>query len=84
MAIGLANTTTAQFPYAGATVASVIFAAVAIFETMGPPIVARALRWSGDAPAAGTSSPPAAHAHPGEPATETTKTEETGEPPRVP
>jgi NhaP-type Na+/H+ and K+/H+ antiporter len=49
MAIGLANTTTAQFPYSGSVVASVVFAAVAIFETLGPPVVARALYWSGDA-----------------------------------
>ena len=49
MAIGLANTTTAQFPYSGSVVASVVFAAVAIFETLGPPVVACALYWSGDA-----------------------------------
>ena len=49
MAIGLANTTTTQFPYSGSVVASVVFAAVAILETMGPPMVARALFWSGDA-----------------------------------
>jgi hypothetical protein len=49
MAIGLANTTTAQFPYSGSVVASVVFAAVAILETVGPPMVARALFWSGDA-----------------------------------
>jgi|TARA_B110000208_G_scaffold185856_1_gene241650 Kef-type K+ transport system membrane component KefB len=50
MAIGLANTTAEQFPYSGAVVASVVFAAVAVFETIGPPVVARALRWAGDVP----------------------------------
>ena len=50
MAIGLANTTADQFPYSGAIVASVVFAAVAVFETIGPPVVARALRWAGDVP----------------------------------
>ena len=48
MAIGLANNTVAQFPRLGAEVASIVLAAVAIFETMGPPLVARALRWAGE------------------------------------
>lgn len=48
MAIGLANTTVAQFPARGAEVASIVLAAVAVFETIGPPLVARALRWSGE------------------------------------
>lgn len=48
MAIGLANTTLAQFPETGALVASVVLAAVAVFETLGPPAVARALRWAGE------------------------------------
>lgn len=46
MAIGLANTMTAQFPIRAAEVASIVFAAVAVFETIGPPVVARALRWA--------------------------------------
>lgn len=48
MAIGLANTMTAQFPVRAAEVASIVFAAVAVFETLGPPVVARALRWAGE------------------------------------
>ena len=46
MAIGLANTTVSQFPVVGFKVASIVMAAVAVFETLGPPVVARALRWA--------------------------------------
>lgn len=48
LAIGLVNTTTTLFPEEGMIVGSVILAAVAVLETVGPPIAARALRWSGD------------------------------------
>ncbi|WP_353400163.1 cation:proton antiporter [Hydrogenophaga sp. 5NK40-0174] len=48
MAIGLAQTTSEQFPLIGAQVASIVLAAVAVFETIGPPIVARALAWAGE------------------------------------
>lgn len=48
LAIGLVNTTMSLFPHEGAVVSSVVLAAVAIFETIGPPICARALRSSGD------------------------------------
>lgn len=48
MAIGLAQHTSEQFPKLGAEVASIVLAAVAVFETIGPPIVARALRWAGE------------------------------------
>ena len=48
LAIGLVNTTLALFPEKGALVGSVVLAAVALLETVGPPIAARALRWSGD------------------------------------
>ena len=48
MAIGLANTMSAQFPVRAAEVVSIVFAAVAVFETIGPPVVARALRWAGE------------------------------------
>jgi len=48
MAIGLANTTMSQFPIVGLEVASIVFAAVAVFETLGPPVVARALRWANE------------------------------------
>ena len=72
LAIGLVNTTVQLFPIEGAIVSSVVLAAVAVLETIGPPIAARALRWSGDelradahgnhAPAA--SAAPAAHPTP--------------------
>lgn len=48
LAIGLVNTTVALFPTEGAVVSAVVFAAVAILETVGPPIAAQALQWSGD------------------------------------
>ncbi len=48
MAIGLAQTTNEQFPAIGAQVASIVLAAVAVFETIGPPVVARALAWAGE------------------------------------
>lgn len=48
LAIGLVNTTLTLFPEKGALVGSVVLAAVALLETVGPPIAARALRWSGD------------------------------------
>lgn len=48
MAIGLAHITVAKFPLVGAEVASIVLAGVAIFETLGPPVVARALRWAGE------------------------------------
>lgn len=62
MAIGLANIMLTTFPVLGSEVAAIVLAGVAIFETVGPPIVGRALRWSGDA---GARAAPAA-----EPATE--------------
>lgn len=48
LAIGLVNTTVALFPTHGGVVGSIVLAAVAVMETVGPPIAARALRWSGD------------------------------------
>jgi hypothetical protein len=48
LAIGLVNTTLSLFPEQGALVGAVVLAAVALLETVGPPIAARALRWSGD------------------------------------
>lgn len=48
LAIGLVNTTLNLFPEKGAVVGSIVLAAVALLETIGPPIAARALRWSGD------------------------------------
>jgi Kef-type K+ transport system membrane component KefB len=48
LAIGLVNTTVALFPLHGGVVSSIVLAAVAVMETIGPPIAARALRLSGD------------------------------------
>ncbi len=49
LAIGLVNTTTHLMPELGPQVAAIVMAAVAIFETIGPPITAYALRLSGEA-----------------------------------
>ena len=46
MAIGLANAAAVEFPISGAVIASIVFAAVAVFEALGPPIVARSLFWA--------------------------------------
>lgn len=48
LAIGLVNTTVSLFPADGAVVSAIVLAAVAVLETVGPPIASRALRWSGD------------------------------------
>ena len=56
LAIGLVNTTVTLFPQHGAVVSSIVLAAVAVMETLGPPIAARALRLSGDT-LAGDDSP---------------------------
>jgi Kef-type K+ transport system membrane component KefB len=48
LAIGLVNTTTTLFPAHGAVVGSIVLAAVAVVEAIGPPIVMFALRLSGD------------------------------------
>lgn len=48
LAIGLVNTTVSLFPNQGAVVGSIVLAAVAVMETLGPPIASRALLWSGD------------------------------------
>lgn len=48
LAIGLVETTLDLFPGRGAIVASIVLAGVAVMETIGPPIAARAFRWSGD------------------------------------
>ena len=49
LAIGLVQTTSALLPNLGGRVAAVVLAAVAVFETVGPPLAAFALRLSGDA-----------------------------------
>ena len=49
LAIGLVQTTTQLAPALGAEVGAIILAAVAVFETIGPPIAAYAMRLSGEA-----------------------------------
>lgn len=49
LAIGLVQTTNGLVPELGAQVATLVLAAVAVFETLGPPVAAFALRLSGDA-----------------------------------
>lgn len=62
LAIGLVQTTTTLMPELGAQMAVLVLAAVAVFETIGPPIAAYALRLSGDAgkalPGSADSVPP--------------------------
>jgi Kef-type K+ transport system membrane component KefB len=48
LAIGLVNTTESLLPQAAAMVSAIVLAAVAIFETIGPPIAAFAFRMSGE------------------------------------
>lgn len=49
LAIGLVQTTTQLAPELGARVSAIVLAAVAVFETIGPPIAAFALRMAGEA-----------------------------------
>lgn len=49
LAIGLVQTIAGMMPVLGAQVSALVLAAVAVFETIGPPIAALALRYSGDA-----------------------------------
>lgn len=49
LAIGLVQTTDQLFPQEFATVSALVLGAVAIFETVGPPIAAWAFRYSGEA-----------------------------------
>lgn len=52
LAIGLVQTISGLLPVLGSQVAAVVLAAVAVFETIGPPLAAFALRMSGEAGAA--------------------------------
>jgi Kef-type K+ transport system membrane component KefB len=52
LAIGLVQTTSQLMPELGGRIAAVVLAAVALFETVGPPLVALALRMTGEAGAA--------------------------------
>lgn len=49
LAIGLVQTTSGLMPELGAQVSAVVLAAVAVFETVGPPLAAFALRYVGEA-----------------------------------
>jgi Kef-type K+ transport system membrane component KefB len=49
LAIGLVQTTTQLMPELGARISAIVLAAVAVFETIGPPLAAFALRYCGDA-----------------------------------
>lgn len=49
LAIGLVQTIGTMMPVVGAQVSALVLAVVAVFETIGPPIAALALRLSGDA-----------------------------------
>jgi Kef-type K+ transport system membrane component KefB len=62
LAIGLVQTTSQLMPELGGRVAAITLAAVAVFETIGPPIAAWALRYSGDARPAPSSQAGAATA----------------------
>lgn len=59
LAIGLVQTTSQLMPELGGRVAAITLAAVAVFETIGPPIAAWALRYSGDAGPADRAAPAA-------------------------
>ncbi len=60
LAIGLVQTTNQLLPEMGARVAAIVLAAVAVFETIGPPLTAWAIRFSGEA---GGAARTAANAH---------------------
>ena len=49
LAIGLVHTTSSLMPDLGAQVSAIVLAAVAVFETIGPPVAAFALRFAGEA-----------------------------------
>lgn len=49
LAIGLVQTTSTLMPELGGHVAAIVLAAVAVFETIGPPLCAMAIRFSGEA-----------------------------------
>lgn len=51
LAIGLVQQTVVLAPQVGYAIAAVVLAAVAVFETLGPPVVAFALRYAGEVPA---------------------------------
>lgn len=60
LAIGLSQTAGELFPAHAASVHAIVLGAVAVFETIGPPIAAFALRFAGEAHADGISGEPLA------------------------
>jgi Kef-type K+ transport system membrane component KefB len=69
LAIGLVQTTSQLMPELGGRVAAIALAAVAVFESIGPPIAAFALRYCGEAGRADTTQPePSSSAVPVNPA----------------
>jgi len=60
LAIGLAQTITQLMRELGSRVAAIVLAAVAVFETIGPPIAALALRMAGEAGKADSANTKAA------------------------
>lgn len=63
LAIGLSQAATSLMPELGTQVAALVLSAVAVFETVGPPVAAFALRMSGDA-GRGRPEPPLSPAPP--------------------
>ncbi|WP_338415942.1 cation:proton antiporter [uncultured Sphaerotilus sp.] len=59
LAIGLVQNISGLMPELGAKVAAVVLASVAVFETIGPPLAAFALRFVGEAGAANPDREPA-------------------------
>ncbi|ARU05948.1 hypothetical protein CCO03_15855 [Comamonas serinivorans] len=57
LAIGLVQNTTHLLPDMAGQVGAVVLAAVAVFETLGPPLAAYALRLSGDVPGSKRGKP---------------------------
>lgn len=66
LAIGLVQTTSDMLPTLGTQIAAVVLGAVAVFETIGPPLAAFALRLTGEAqdPAKAAARPPPANPAP--------------------
>jgi hypothetical protein len=58
LAIGLTQTTSLLFPVYASTLSAIVLGAVAVFETIGPPLAAYAFRLAGE-----TGKIPSAHQH---------------------
>ncbi len=68
LAIGLVHTTSSMLPELGARIAAIVLGAVAIFETIGPPLAAFALRLTGEANEPARTAPASQPEAAGEPA----------------